>query len=512
MVSFRGPEGDPRQRGAQEPKPSQIGTEFDFGGVKERVVTRDDFPLERARQVLRRERVAVIGYGVQGPAQALNLRANGVNVIVGQREGRTYDKAVEDGWVPGVSLFSIEEAVQRATQPQETRLIPGQVQYLLSDAGQKDQWPQILPLLRPGTNVYFSHGFSYTFRDQSGVVPPDDNDVTLIAPKGPGRSLREHFLAGRGVNSSYAVGQDATGRALERTLATGMAIGSGFLFETTFEQEVLSDLTGERGVLMGAAYGLWQAAYNVLRQNNLSPHDAALHTVEISTQTISKIIGEKGGDGLLRDLPPHLVPFFLGGFRSALESSSPVFVDLYEKVASGVEAARVLEANSKPDYRETLNMELAQISDSEFGWAATNARKRRKDGPTVPEGIANRFDALMAGALVGIMHAQYELFREKGHKPSEAFNETVEEATQSLYPLVDRNGIDWMYANCSTTAQRGALDWNGRFRSALQVGFVDAYQQEHVVSQSLLSHILDSEMWKAGVTVRYLRPENQSLT
>ncbi|OGH26247.1 MAG: hypothetical protein A3C30_04010 [Candidatus Levybacteria bacterium RIFCSPHIGHO2_02_FULL_40_18] len=508
-MSFRGIEGDPRQRGAQEPQRPQIGTEFDFGGVKESVVTRDDFPLEQARQVLGKETIAVVGYGVQGPAQSLNLRDNGFNVIIGQREGRTYDKALEDGWIPGVSLFSIEEAIKRSTQP-ERPLKPGQIQYLLSDAGQKDQWPNIRDLLSSGASLYFSHGFGFTFREQTGINPPEEIDVILVAPKGAGRSVREHFQAGRGINSSYAVGQDATGRALERTLATGMAIGSGFLFETTFEDEVFSDLTGERGVLLGAVYGLWQGAYNVLRQNNLSPHDAVLHTVEISTQTISKIIGEKGGDGLLKDLPPNLVPYFLGGLRSAFERSRSVFEDLYGKVATGVEVTRVLEANSKPDYRETLNRELAEIAGSEFGRAATNIRERRKDGPTVAEKIENRFDAVMAGALIGIMHAQYDLFREKGHKPSEAFNETVEEATQSLYPLVDRNGIDWMYANCSTTAQRGALDWNGRFRSVLERGFVDAYQ-ERVVSQSLLDYIMDSEMWKAGETVRYLRPENQRL-
>lgn len=489
-----------------------LGTDFDFGGITERVVTRDDFSLGGARQVLRNTTTAVLGYWVQGWAQGLNLRDSGIDVIVGVRlGGRSYDKALGDGWIPGVNLFSIEEAVKRATQP-ERPLTPGQVQYLIADAGQVEQWPNIKPLLRPDTNFYFSHGFGFTFRDQTGIVPPDNNDVTLVAPKGAGRSVREHFLAGRGINSSYAVGQDATGRALERTLATGVAIGSGFLFETTFKDEVYSDLTGERGVLLGAVYGLWQAGYNVLRQDNSSPRDAALHTVEISTQTISKIIGEKGGDGLLKDLPQNLVPWFLGGFRNALERSRPVFVDLYEKVATGVEAARVLEANSKPDYTETLKRELDEIADSEFGRAATSIRERRKDGATVPEGIENRFDAVMAGALVGIMHAQYELFREKGHKPSEAFNETVEEATQSLYPLVDRNGIDWMYENCSTTAQRGALDWNGRFRNVLQEGFVDAYAREHVESQSLLDHVLQSEMWKAGETVRSLRPENQRLT
>lgn len=509
-MSIRSAEGDPRQRGGVPQNP--IGTEFDFGGQKERVVTRDDFSLDEAREVLRGEIIDVAGYGVQGPAQAQNARDNGFNVRVIQRPGSTYDKALKDGWIPGKTLLTIDEAVERAKQPRDRILKPGQVQYLLSDAGQVQQWPNIITLLKPGANLEFSHGFGYTFRDQTGIVAPPDVDVTLIAPKGAGRSVREHFLAGRGINASYAVGQDATGRALKRTLATGMAIGSGFLFETTFQQEVYSDLTGERGVLLGAVYGLWQGAYNVLRENNFPPEDTALHTVEISTQTISKIIGEKGGDGLLKDLPPNLVPHFLGGFRSAYDRVRPVFVDLYEKVATGIEARRVLEANSKPDYRETLTRELAEIRDSEFGRASTSVREKRKDGPTVPNRIENVLDAVMAGALIGIMHAQYELFRERGHKPSEAFNETVEEATQSLYPLVDRNGIDWMYENCSTTAQRGALDWNGRFRVVLEAGFIEAYQREHIVSQRLMSHILDSEMWRAGKTVRYLRPENQRLT
>ena len=106
---------------------------MNFGGVEETVVTRDEFPLEKAREVLKNETIAVIGYGVQGPGQSLNLRDNGFNVIVGQREGKTYDKAVADGWVPGETLFSIEEACERATI----------IQVLLSDAAQIACWPTI---------------------------------------------------------------------------------------------------------------------------------------------------------------------------------------------------------------------------------------------------------------------------------------------------------------------------------------------------------------------------------
>ncbi|MFA6812885.1 MAG: ketol-acid reductoisomerase, partial [Bacteroidaceae bacterium] len=287
--------------------------QMNFGGVTENVVTREEFPLEKAREVLKGETIAVIGYGVQGPAQSLNLRDNGFNVIVGQRkESKTWDKAVADGWVPGKTLFDIEGACERATI----------IEYLLSDAAQIQLWPTVKKNLKPGQTLYFSHGFAITYNERTNIVPADDIDVVMVAPKGSGTSLRTMFLEGRGVNASFAIFQDATGKAKEKTLALGVGIGSGYLFETTFKRETYSDLTGERGSLMGA--------------------------------------------------------------------------------------------------------------------------------------------------IQGLLLAQYETLRENGHSPSEAFNETVEELTQSLMPLFAKNGMDWMYANCSTTAQRGALDWMGPFHDAIK--------------------------------------------
>jgi ketol-acid reductoisomerase len=345
---------------------------IDFGGVKEEVVTREEIPLERARRLLQNEVVAIIGYGPQGHGQSLNLRDNGVKVVIGQRKGgKGWSDAIRDGWEEGKNLFdSIEEAVRRATI----------VQNLLSDAGQKEQWPAIRANLKKGQALCFSHGFSVVFNDQTGVIPPPDVDVFLVAPKGAGRTVRTNFLAGSGINSSFAVYQNATGRAEERVTAFGIAIGSGYLFRTTFEKEVHSDLTGERGVLMGA--------------------------------------------------------------------------------------------------------------------------------------------------IAGLMKAQYDTLRAMGHSPSEAFNETVEEATQSLYPLIGANGMDWMFASCSTTAQRGALDWSKRFETAARPLFELLYRdvQQGVETKRVLDscsspdyrqkleHELDewrnSEMWKAGSAVRSLRPEN----
>jgi len=293
---------------------------INFGGVLEDVVTREEFPMEKAREVLKNETIAIIGYGVQGPGQALNLKDNGFNVIIGQRkDSKTWDKAVADGWVPGKTLFEIEEAAQKGTI----------IQFLLSDAGQITLWPTLKQYLTPGKALYFSHGFGITYKDQTGIIPPADVDVILVAPKGSGTSLRRLFLAGQGLNSSFAIFQDATGKARDRVIALGIGVGSGYLFQTDFKKEVFSDLTGERGTLMGC--------------------------------------------------------------------------------------------------------------------------------------------------IQGIFAAQYETLRKNGHSPSEAFNETVEELTQSLMPLVAENGMDWMYANCSTTAQRGALDWWKKFKDATQPVFEELY-------------------------------------
>ena len=221
--------------------------------------------MEKAVDVLKNETIAIIGYGVQGPAQALNLRDNGFNVIVGQRKGsKTWDKAVAHGWVPGETLFEIVEAVKKGTI----------IQFLLSDAGQIELWPSIKQYITKGKTLYFSHGFGITFKDQTGIIPSADVDVILAAPKGSGTSVRRLFLQGKGINASYAVFQDATGNAKGKAIALGIGVGAGYLFETDFRKEVYSDLTGERGTLMGASAGIFEAQYEVLRSKGHTPSEA----------------------------------------------------------------------------------------------------------------------------------------------------------------------------------------------------------------------------------------------
>ncbi len=343
---------------------------IDFGGTTENVTMSDEFPLEKAREILKKETIAVLGYGVQGPAQALNLRDNGIDVIIGQIEGDEYwEKAIGDGFVPGKSLFPIEEAAKKGTIIME----------LLSDAGQVATWPKVKECLNEGDALFFSHGFSIVYKEQTGVIPPANVDVILVAPKGSGRSVRQNFLQGSGINSSWAVFQDFTGRASERTLALGIAIGSGYLFPTTFEKEVFSDLTGERGVLMGCLAGVMEAQYNVLRKHGHSPSEAFNETVEELTQSLIRLVDENGMDWMFSNCSATAQRGALDWAPKFRDAVKPVFDELYESVASGKETQRVLEVNSAPDYKVKLNKELEAIRNSEMWTAGAAVRSLRPD-------------------------------------------------------------------------------------------------------------------------------------
>jgi ketol-acid reductoisomerase len=342
---------------------------IDFGGTKEKVITRAEFPMSRARKVLKNEVIAIIGYGVQGPAQGLNLRDNGFNVIVGQAKSfqRDWDRAVADGWIPGKTLFDIEEAVQKGTI----------IQMLVSDAAQRTIWPVVKKNLKPGDALYFSHGFSITYNKKTGVVPQKDVDVIMVAPKGSGLNVRRNFLTGAGINSSYAVHQDATGRAEERCLAVGIGIGSGYLFPTTFPHETNSDLTGERGVLMGCLAGVMEAQYDVLRSHGHSPSEAFNETVEELTQSLIRLVDENGMDWMYQNCSATAQRGALDWKPKFKKATLPVFKELYKRVASGKEAERVIKACGGKNYQELLGKELTTIRNSEMWQAGAAVRALR---------------------------------------------------------------------------------------------------------------------------------------
>ena len=332
------------------------------------MVTREEFPLEKAREILKDKTISVIGYGVQGPGQSLNLKDNGFNVIIGQRKNsRSWDKAIDDGWVEGENLFEIEEACKRGSI----------IQYLLSDAGQIQMWPTIKKYLTKGKTLYFSHGFGITYKEQTNIIPPGDIDVILVAPKGSGTSLRRLFVEGNGLNSSFAIYQDHTGNARDNVIALGIGVGSGYLFETTFKKEVYSDLTGERGTLMGAIQGLFAAQYDILRKKGHSPSEAFNETVEEATQSLYPLIAENGMDWMYANCSTTAQRGALDWWKKFRDAVYPVFEDLYDSVKKGEETRITIEANQKGDYRESLEKELDELRESEIWKTGKEVRKLR---------------------------------------------------------------------------------------------------------------------------------------
>lgn len=347
---------------------------INFGGVDEKVLTQKEFSLKKAQEVLTNETIAVIGYGIQGPGQSLNLRDNGFKVIIGQRKiTKTWEKAITDGWVPGKTLFEIEEAVKRGTI----------ILYLLSDAAQISVWPRIRPYLTIGKALYFSHGFGIVYKEKTNIVPPPNIDVILVAPKGSGTSLRRMFLEKRGLSSSYAIFQDATGKAWERVIALGIGVGSGYLFETNFKREVYSDLTGERGTLMGAIQGILLAQYEVLRENGHTPSEAFNETVEELTQSLMPLFAENGMDWMYSNCSTTAQRGALDWMGPFHDVTKPVFEKLYKEVILGNEAQRSIDANSKPGYRESLSKELKALSESEMWRVGSVIRKLRPENNAI---------------------------------------------------------------------------------------------------------------------------------
>ncbi|KAF9790407.1 hypothetical protein BJ322DRAFT_1036239 [Thelephora terrestris] len=343
---------------------------LDFAGTEEVVYERTDWPLSKLHEYFKNDTLALIGYGSQGHGQGLNARDNGLNVIIGVREGgESWKQAQEDGWVPGETLFPIEEAINRGTI----------IMNLLSDAAQSSTWPQLKPLITKGKTLYFSHGFSVVYKDDTHVVPPEDVDVILVAPKGSGRTVRTLFKEGRGINSSIAVWQDVTGKAKEKAIALGVAIGSGYMYETTFQKEVYSDLYGERGVLMGAIQGLFLAQYKVLRANGHTPSEAFNETVEEATQSLYPLIGQKGMDYMYNACSTTARRGALDWAPVFEKANTPIFEQLYQSVRDGTETRKSLEFNGRKTYREDLAKELAEIDNQEIWRAGKTVRSLRPD-------------------------------------------------------------------------------------------------------------------------------------
>jgi len=343
--------------------------QIDINGYKEEIIERSDFPIEKCKTILKNKVTTILGYGPQGRGQGLNMRDQGFNVILGLRKGASWVKALEDGWVAGENLFEIEEATKKGNI----------IQFLLSDAGQIQAWPTVKNNLIEGDTLYFSHGFGIVFHSDTNIIPPKNINVVLVAPKGSGLTVRNHFLEGRGINSSYAVFQDYDGSAKEIAISTAFAIGSGHLFETTFEKEVHSDLTGERCVLMGLIQGAFLAQYEVLRENGHSPSEAYNETIEEALESLYPLVSEKGMDWMYSNCSTTAQRGALDWAPRFKNVLKPVINECYEKVVSGEEAKISISSNSRDDYRDQLNKELDEINNQEMWLAGRELRALRPE-------------------------------------------------------------------------------------------------------------------------------------
>ena len=343
--------------------------ELNINGYKEQIIERSDYPIEKCKKILNDKITAILGYGPQGRGQSLNMRDQGFNVIVGLRRGSSWDKAIKDGWIEGKNLFEINEATKKGDI----------IQFLLSDAGQIQAWPEVKENLSEGNTLYFSHGFGVVFHSDTNIIPPNNINVVLVAPKGSGLTVRNHFLEGRGINSSYAVFQDFNGSAKDIAIATAFAIGSGHLFETTFEKEVHSDLTGERCVLMGLIQGAFLAQYEVLREKGHSPSEAYNETIEEALESLYPLVSEKGMDWMYSNCSTTAQRGALDWAPKFKKVLKPVINDCYEKVVSGEEARISISSNSRDDYRSQLDKELDEINNQEMWLAGKQLRPLRPE-------------------------------------------------------------------------------------------------------------------------------------
>ena len=343
--------------------------ELNINGYKEQIVERSDYPIEQCKEILNNKVTAILGYGPQGRGQGLNMRDQGFNVIIGLRKGPSWEKALEDGWVENENLFEINEATKKGDI----------IQFLLSDAGQIQAWPDVKKNLSEGDTLYFSHGFGVVFHAETNIIPPKDINVVLVAPKGSGLTVRNHFLEGRGINSSYAIYQDYDGSAKQIAIATAFAIGSGHLFETTFEKEVHSDLTGERCVLMGLIQGAFLAQYEVLREKGHSPSEAYNETIEEALESLYPLVSEKGMDWMYSNCSTTAQRGALDWAPKFKNVLKPVINECYEKVVSGEEARISISSNSRSDYREQLDKELDEVNNQEMWLAGKQLRPLRPE-------------------------------------------------------------------------------------------------------------------------------------
>lgn len=400
-------------------------------------------------------RIGVLGWGSQGRAQAQNLRdslaGTDLTVAVGLRPGSSSaDDARAHGFTEADGTLGDWLDVAAASDL---------VILLIADAALAAHHEEVFAALKPGAVIGLSHGFLLGHLRATGGDFPAGHAVIAVCPKGMGDSVRRLYLQGvdvdgAGINSSVAVHADPDGRAVDIALGWSVALGSPYTFATTLRAEYLSDIVGERAILLGAVHGLVECLHRHFLLAGDDPVTAYERSCENVTGPISATISRDGLDAVRAACPDRGA--FDRAYTAAYRPARDLVAEIYDEVADGTELRSVILAEQR----------LAERPPSRIGgtamWRAGDRVRARRDARELP------IDPLTAGLFVATMTAQVDEFADRGHAWSEIVNESVIEAVDSLLPYMHARDIAYMVDNCSRTARLGTRRWGPRFQSAYE--------------------------------------------
>ncbi len=401
--------------------------------------------------------IGVIGWGSQGPAQAQNLRdsleGSDITVKIGLRPGSS--SAIQ------ARAAGFREATGTLGEVFDVIGTSDLVLLLIADAAQAELYPEVFKAMKPGATLGLSHGFLLGVMENDGATFPDNINVVGVCPKGMGPSVRRLYEQGReingaGINCSFAVEQDIDGRATDVALAWAIGLGSPYTFQTTLRSEYKSDIYGERGILLGAVWGIVESLYRRYASQGASPEDAFVRACESITGPISRAISHDGIIGVYDRLDHAERTEFQKAYVAAYEATAPLLAEIYDDVASGAELQSVVDAGKR-----LPTMPMPPIEGTRMWRVGADVRATRDQRETP-------LDPFTAGVFCGVAIAQIDLLASKGHPWSEIANESVIEAVDSLLPYMHARGVAYMVDNCSTTARLGTRKWAPRFDYALE--------------------------------------------
>jgi len=473
-------------------------TEVNFADTTETIVKggRDLFPLlPKAFEGIKQ--VGVIGWGSQAPAQAQNMQDSlkeagaDIKVVIGLREGSSsFDQAKEVGFSEeDGTLGEMYDVIKNSDL----------VMLLISDAAQAKLYKEIFAAMKPGATLGLSHGFLLGYLDSIGEKFPDDMDVIAVCPKGMGPSVRRLYEQGKevngaGINSSFAVHQNVSGKATELALGWGVAVGSPFLFETSLRSEYCSDIYGERGILLGAVHGIVESLYRRYQRQGMSKEEAFVNSSESITGNIVKIISTQGIKAVYEGLSDDDKKIFQTAYSATYKASKEILQEIYDEVSSGNEIRTVIMHGDRID-----KYPVGKIDGTDT-WVLGEKVRADRDEDKIP------LNPFTAGVYVATMMAQIDVLLEEGHPYSEVVNESVIEAVDSLCPYMHYRGVAFMVDNCSFTAKTGSRKWAPRFDYILDQLAYTAVDNGVAVNEDLISDFETHRVHQAVEECCKLRP------